>query len=301
MKPLLTLLLLALSNNILAEPASNATTQTDLNNQELLTVPSDIAMGFSSQHMAFSSIEDSPVDIALDRTSLKVPFGKFEAFDNIFVPGFSIERMGFRFDDNDSNQAPPDTELYSVKLPLLYIKKLDEKWTRIINVTPSIHSDLEATDSETFSLMGLMLWKYNAGGPHSWIFGAGANRLFGEYLPIPMFSYAYSTQADTHYVLGFPASKAEHRFNQDWSLFSKLAPEGGNWRYNDQDDNNVNLSYKSWVATIGLRKNLTGKFWASFEVGQSFARKLELNDDASDSEFDVGNSNLILFSVGLHP
>ena len=299
MKTLSILMLMLLPHWAMASSVLVTQDSQDITEQELFEVPGDLAMGISSQHMAFSSIENSPVEVALDRTLVKAPFGKFNAFNNIFIPGLSIERMGFRFEGD--SQAPEDNELYTVKLPLLFINKIDDQWTRIINVTPSIHSDLEATDSESFSLLGLMLWKYNAGGPHSWTFGAGANRLFGEYQPIPMFSYAYKTQANTHLVLGFPASKAEHRFNQSWSLFSKLAPEGGNWRYNNQEDNNANLSYKSWVATVGIRKNLTGKFWASFEVGESFARKLEINDGAFEEELDVGNSGLILFSIGMHP
>ncbi len=299
MKHLSIFILIFLPHWAIASSSFDTQAADSMGEQELFEVPGDLAMGISSQHMAFSSIDDSPVKVALDRTLVKAPFGKFSAFNNIFIPGLSIERMGFRF--KDSALEPEDTELYTVKLPLLFINKIDDQWTRIINVTPSIHSDLEATDSETFSLLGLILWKYNAGGPHSWTFGAGANRLFGEYQPIPMFSYAYQNQANTHLVLGFPASKAEHRFNQSWSLFSKLAPEGGNWRYNNQEDNNANLSYKSWVATVGIRKNLTGKFWASFEVGESFARKLEINDGAFEEEVDVGNSGLILFSIGMHP
>ena len=272
---------------------------TDIKEIDLLPVPGDLAMGMSTQHIDFSSIEDSPVEAALDRTLVKIPFGKFNALGSMFIPGLSIERMGFRF--NNGGSAAEDTELYTIKTPLLFINKQDDHWTRILSVTPSVHSDLEATDGDAFSLMGLLLWKYNAGGPHSWTFGAGANRLFGEYQPVPMFAYSYSTQPDTHYVIGFPASKAEHRFNQDWSLFSKLAPEGGNWRYRSSADNNINLSYKSWIATVGVRRNLKGKFWASFEVGQSFARKLELDDDSTEDELDVAEGNLILFSIGLHP
>lgn len=279
--------------------ASTAPDNSAINETNLLPVPADMAMGISTQHINFSSINNRSVETALDRTLITMPFGKFNAFNSLFIPGLSIERMGFRFNDGGTDAS--DTELYTLKAPLLFIDKQDDHWTRIVSVTPSVHSDLEATDRETFSLMGLMLWRYNAGGPHSWTFGAGANRLFGEYQPVPMFAYAYSTQADTHYVVGFPASKAEHRFNQQWSLFSKFAPEGGNWRYRSQQDNNVNLSYKSWVATVGIRRHIKGKFWASFEMGQSFARKLELNDDSSEEELDVSNGNLVLFSVGLHP
>jgi len=298
MKPLLVIALSCLSCFALGDTNTNSIVA---NEAKLLPVPGDMAMGVSTQHMDFSSIENSPVEVALDRTLIKVPFGKFNAFNSMFIPGLSIERMGFRF--NDSGSVASDTELYTIKTPLLFINKQDDHWTRILSVTPSVHSDLEATDSETFSLMGLLLWKYNSGGPHSWTFGAGANRLFGEYKPVPMFAYAYSTQPDTHYVIGFPASKAEHRLNQQWSLFSKLAPEGGNWRYRDPhpQDNNVSLSYKSWVATIGVRRHIKDKFWASFEVGQSFARTLELDDDASESELEISNGSLILFSIGLHP
>ena len=226
MKRLVIIFLACLPSLVLAESLSNINVPSNMKTPietKLLPVPGDIVMGISTQHMDFSSIEDNSVEMALDRTALKLPFGKFSAFNSLFIPGLSIERMGFRFQGSES--APGNTELYTIKTPLLLINKQDDQWTRIISVTPSIHSDLEATDSEAFSLMGLMLWKYSRGGPHSWTFGAGANRLFGEYQPVPMFAYSYSQQANTHFVLGFPASKAEHRFNQDWTAFSKLAPE----------------------------------------------------------------------------
>ncbi len=293
------LFLVCLPSLTLGLPALN-TLETDQSDKvKRFNVPGNIAMGFSTQHMDFASIEDSPVHVALDRTSLKMVFGKYESMGHKLVPGMSIERMAFRFKDH--GLAPPNTELYTVKFPLLMIKKLDEHWTRIVNVNPSIHSDFESKDNDAFSIMGLAIWKYNAGEGHSWTMGAGANRLFGEYQPIPMLAYSYKPSSQTHFVLGFPVSKAEHRFNQDWSLFSKLAPEGGNWSYNNSQDNNVNLSYKSWIGTLGIRKNLKGKFWASLEIGQSFARKLSVDDSASENTYSVDNTGLVLLSIGLHP
>ncbi len=275
--------------------------QTAVNSDSALEVkvPGNIVMGLSTQHMDFASIEDSPVEVALDRTSLKMVLGQYESMGHKLVPGMSIERMGFRFKDHGS--APANTELYTVKFPLLMIKKLSESWTRIVNVNPSIHSDFKAKDNDAFSLMGLAIWKYNAGDGHSWTMGAGANRLFGEYQPIPMLAYSYRPHPQTHFVLGFPISKIEHRFNQDWSLFSKLAPEGGNWSYTNPQDSRVNLSYKSWIGTLGLRKNLKGKFWASLEIGQSFARKLNVDNSASENAFDIDNTELVLLSIGIHP
>lgn len=265
---------------------------------ESMNVPRDMAMGLKHHSYDFSSIEDSSPEMAMDYTQVKAPLGKFDVLDHVFVPTLSLERTGFRFNNVDVN----DQELYTLKTQLMFIKKQDDRWTRIIQVTPSLHTDMDAVDEDAFSLMGLAIWRYQSTDHSAWTMGIGANRLFGEYKPIPLLSYQYQVSDQLQFDLGFPITKAEYRWQQNWSGFASVAPVGGNWRYETETDDKLNVSYSSWVASTGIRYQFKSKLWATLELGQGFARKLDLDADSNlQAEVDVDNSPAIMFSIGFHP
>jgi hypothetical protein len=54
----------------------------------------------------------------------------------------------------------------------------------------------------------------------------GFNDLFGEYQPIPLLSYQVSNRLQLD--LGFPITKAEYRWQHNWTGFADFAPVGGN-------------------------------------------------------------------------
>lgn len=269
---------------------------------EISKVPGPLAMGVSVQRMGFEEVDNSNVEMALDRTTFKLPFGKFEALNQAFVPALSVERMGFRFKETQSDDAQiNNTETYSIKTPLTFIKQHNDQWTRIVSITPSLHSDLEVIDEEAFSLMGLLLWKYSSSDHSTWTFGGGMNRLFGIYKPVPFFSYIYKPSSNFKVSLGFPRTGLEKRFSSKWSSFAGIEPMGGNWRYEESNNERFNVSYTSWVATTGLRYQITPSLWGTLEAGQTFERKLDLDDDHLRTKRQVDNGNIIIFSIGIHP
>ncbi|MFT5594174.1 MAG: hypothetical protein ACI8SR_002563 [Oceanicoccus sp.] len=263
-----------------------------------LTTPSLMAMGMKHQTINKAPIADSEYQLAIQRSSINLPIGKYDLLGQMFIPQVAIEQSTFELPNPNFNEKT----LYSIKLPMLFIEKYNDNWTRVLNITPSWHTDLEAKDEQSYSLMGLILWRYKDESPHSYTVGAGINRLFGEYKPIPMVAYSYQSSPQTRYDLGFPVTKIEHRANQNWSVFSAIVPLGGNWRYEAENNQRINLSYSSWVATFGVRRNLVDKFWLTLEAGKSFERKIDLNNDSATSqEVSIANANMILFSIGLHP
>ena len=183
----------------------------------------------------------------------------------------------------------------------MFIKKLDDKWMRIIQVAPSLHTDGDVMDDEAFSLMGLAIWKYESTAKSGWTMGIGANRLFGEYQPIPLISYQYRPNNYSQIDVGFPVTKYEHRWHSDWTSFAAVKPVGGNWRFETSQEEEVNVSYSSWVASAGFRYQFKPKMWATLEVGQGLSRKFDIDTDDGSGEADIDNSSVIMFSIGLHP
>lgn len=281
--------LLLLSSLVLAE---NSAVEVKLD------VPKNLAMGLKHQSYGFASLEKSDADLAMDYTLVKVPLGKFDFGSSFFIPTLALEKTAFRFDNVDTDNQ----EVYTVKTQLMFVTPTDDKWTRIIQVTPSLHSDLDAIDEDAFSLMGLAIWRYQSTDVSAWTMGVGFNRLFGEYKPIPLVSYQYKVAEDIQLDLGFPITKAEYRWQSDWSTYASLAPVGGNWRYEADNHEKLNISYSSWIAAAGVRYQFKPKLWATFELGQSFARQLNLNTDSNiDEDLEVANTPVVMLSFGFHP
>jgi hypothetical protein len=261
-------------------------------------VPKDFAMGIKHKSYDFSSIEKSKAELAMDYTQIKLPLGKYDFASSFFVPTLSVEKTAFRFD----NVAQDNQEAYTVKTQLMFVTQSDDKWTRIIQATPSLHTDLDAIDEDAFSLMGLAIWRYQSTDVSAWTMGVGFNRLFGEYKPIPLLSYQYQVAAGLQLDLGFPITKMEYRWQDNWSAYTSIAPVGGNWRYESTDHEKLNISYTSWVAAAGVRYQFKPKLWATLELGQSLARKLNLDADNNvDAEVDVADTPVLMLSFGFHP
>jgi len=261
-------------------------------------VPKDLAMGLKHQSYDFASIEKSAPELAMDYTQVKLPIGKYDFGNSFLIPTLSLEKTAFRFDNVDTDNQ----EVYTVKIPLMVVTPRGDEWTQIIQVTPSLHSDLDAIDEDAFSLMGLAIWRYQSTDVSAWTMGIGFNRLFGEYKPIPLISYQYNVLDGLQLDLGFPITKAEYRWKNDWSTYTSLAPVGGNWRYETPEHEKLNISYTSWIAAAGVRYQFKPKMWATLELGQSLSRKLNLDVDSSiEAELDVADTPVLMLSFGFHP
>mgnify|MGYP000658931645 CR=1 FL=1 len=287
---------LALVALVFTSMQSNATSNISVAGVDL-SIPKELAMGIKHQSYDFASLEGGAPEMAMDYTQVKVPLGKFDVMDQILVPSISLERTAFRFQNISTN----DQTLYTLKSQFMFIEKQDQKWTRILQITPSIHSDTEAVDEDAFSLMGLAIWRYQSTDKSAWTMGFGVNHLFGEYRPIPLLSYQYQVNDRLQLDVGFPITKAEYRWQSNWTGFASFAPAGGNWRVDSKDNGKINVAYSSWLASTGVRYQFKPKMWATLALTQSVARKFDLDDSDTDQEVDVDNSGAIMFSIGFHP
>jgi len=262
-------------------------------------IPKEFVMGVKHYAYESSVVENSPAELSMDYTHVKFPIGKFDLGDHVMVPTISFEQTEFAVSNGFNVAGNPS--LYTIKSQFLFIKQIENRWTRIIQVTPSLHTDGDVIDDEGFSLMGLALWKYEDSPATSWVMGVGANRIFGEYLPIPLLSYQYRLSNHSQVNIGFPVTKYENRFNQDWTAFSAVKPVGGNWRFKTSANNDVNVSYSSWIASAGVRYQFKPRFWATIEIGKSLGREFDIDTDDESGTADVDDGTVLMLSVGMHP
>lgn len=273
--------------------------------EHVFAVPQPLVMGIKHRTYGFSAIESSDAELSMNYTQLKLPLGSFDMLGGVFVPTQSIERTAFRF----NGTATDNQDSYTLKTQLMLIRQVNDVWTSIIQVTPSLHSDLAVIDEDAFSLMGLAIWRYQSTKKSSWVMGIGVNRLFGVYKPIPLLSYNYKLTKHMQFDLGFPITKAEYRWRDDWSAYTSIAPVGGNWRYESDSSSNssvekerLNLSYTSWIGALGMRYRVKNNYWASLEVGQSFNRKLNLDaENSGNNDINIADTAVLMFSFGYHP
>ncbi len=264
-----------------------------------LTVPQRMELGLSHQTSDFASIEGGEVEAAMDHTQLKIALNINETASQVTLLGLSISRMEFRL--NENNMGYTDEAFYSISLPLTIVDLSDDKWTRIIEISPSIHSNMDVIDQQAFSLTGIALWDYQASETSNWNIGAGVSRVFGEYVPFPIISYASRVQPNFEFIIGFPETKVEYRYKENWSSFVSLGPNGGVWRYQeDKDSENVNLTYSSWEVFAGVRYQIEPQIWSTLKIGKTFERKLNY-DEGSDTDLRLATSNTIMFTLGYHP
>lgn len=263
------------------------------------SIPQKLALGF--RHHAYS---DAPLgsgssDLSMDYTQVKVPLGKFTVGDHLMLPSVSIEQTNIEVGDAPDVSAVPI--LYTVKSQFTFVKKLDDQWSRIVQVIPSLHTDGEVFDDAAFSLTGLAIWKYHDSENSGWTMGIGVNRFFREYKPIPILSYQYRPSPKTQIDLGFPMTKFEHRWKSNWTGFTSIKSFSGYWRIDSPLQDNVNVTYTSWAASAGIRYEIKPKLWATLELGQSIGREFDVGADDNAGAEDIGDTTAVMFSVGLRP
>jgi hypothetical protein len=262
-------------------------------------IPKELVLGVKHYAYGRSEIETTAAELSMDYTHIKLPLGRFDVGDHLMIPALSFEQTEFSV-SNGSNVAN-NPSLYTIKSKFMFIKKLDDQWTRIVQVTPSLHTDGHIVDEEGFSLMGLAIWKYEKSLDTSWVFGVGANRVFGEYLPIPLLSYQLRLSEQSQIDIGFPITKYENQFTKNWTAFSALKPVGGNWRFKTVSNNAVNVSFTSWIASAGVRYQFKPRLWTTIEIGKSILRELDFDTDDGSGKTDVNDGSVIMFSIGIHP
>lgn len=260
-------------------------------------IPKPMIMGIKHFSYDYAQLGNSPAEVAYHYTKMKMPVGKFDVMDQILVPTVSIERNHFRV--NNITSAEPT--VYTIKTEFTFIKKQDQQWVRILQIAPSIHSDLKNLSRDSFSVLGLAMWRYQISHHGSWLMGFGFNQVFGSYRPVPVLSYEYKVTDRLKVKAGFPSSKAEFSFKPNLNGFISLAPEGGNWGYESQNNGKLAVSYTSWVASSGIRYQFKKNVWGTLELGRSMQRVMNLDDASQDTEVNLEDSSALIFSIGLHP
>lgn len=243
-----------------------------------------IAAG-SVQSFESGGISSSFYEVSLESG---IPLGSFENILGV-TPQFRTD-----FISAAANVDAP-AELFQAGVSFFYRRKLNERWSAMGILGPSVRSDF-TTSENAFRIFGLGLLTWKA-IPEKLGLSFGAVYLGRADLPVlPAVGLQWTPNVRTKLDLRFPESRLSRRLAKDgansetWAYFS--AGLGGNtWAVTRNDGSTDELSLRDIRFVLGVEHLLSGGGRTFLETGLAVSRRLEY--EAAEFEQTFGNAFII--------
>ncbi len=184
------------------------------------------------------------------------------------------------------------SELYEVGVQFFYRRELNDVWSAMAIVRPSIRSDF-TTDNDAFRVFGLVLLTREC-IPDYLSVSFGAVSLGRADLPVlPALGLTWTPSPQTRLDLRFPESRLSTRIAKDgansetWCYLS--GGLGGNtWAVTRATGETDVLSIRDWRLTLGVEHIVDGGGGWFAEVGYAFSRRIEFDSDEEEQDLSDG-------------
>ncbi|MCA9122769.1 MAG: hypothetical protein KDB11_21420 [Planctomycetales bacterium] len=223
--------------------------------------------------------------------TVAVPLPKRE-WPLLITPTFNVRYL----DGPIAPSLPP--RLYEAYVDFLWVPRLNDRWTAIIGVAPSMYTDFEVSTSDAFRFTGKALARYDwVPGKLQMVFGVlYLNRHNVKVLPAG--GFIWDPSVDQHYELIFPRPRFSHRIDvgpgyEDWVYLG--AEFGGNSFAYDQGGVADIVTLLDYRVLLGLERKFNGGAGYRIEVGYVFSRTAKFNSALPDINAD----NTALVRAGL--
>ena len=216
--------------------------------------------------------------------------------DNLIgvIPSFRVDFIDAR------REFDVPEELYETGLSFLWKKKINDRWSFLGQIQPSIRSDFSTSDNAV-RVFGMALWTFQC-VPKKLTVTMGALYLDRNDLPaLPALGLNWTPNPRTKLELGLPRSRIAQRIakngtaSETWTYISGLI--GGNtWAVTRQSTGLTDeLSLRDLRAMIGVEHIVDGGGGWFVEAGYSFFRKLEYESTAGT---EIELSDGVVFQAG---
>lgn len=280
-----------------------------MNQKHIISIIATILLGFNGFSQGLGG---SPGEVAnLNITSFfneEAPFEKYQLNLNGGIPinkksfillGLSSSMYDFDFSQNRVSGLG-DSNGYVFRARLGYRRILNNNWSLIGSISPTISSNLESSlTSEDF------LFNSIAAASKKW--GNGENEknltvglLYGNALGaprlIPVINYQNRINKHWEYAIGIPVAKLQYYFSERSSISFTAGLEGfyiNNSR--DKEFNNVDLKNSKLAGNLILtgldyRKQFADNWIININAGFNPIYNLEIQDGDQNTLFDLDTS-----------
>jgi hypothetical protein len=209
-----------------------------------------------------------------------------------------------RLDFSGTNPfATGDLDLHRVQIPVNFWHSFHEQWKLWAGLDPGLFTDFSGLSDDDFALTALAVGAYEFAAAWSVSFGAYYSRDLGEDRLLPVLGVIWRPNPHWNISATFPRLRVAYAPNPDWIFEAMVRPGGSGWNYqNDAANEQLDLEYKSWRATLGVEHFLTdklpGKLFGYAEAGLGFSQSLKLKRDG-DELASSNVSETLTLSAGL--
>lgn len=217
-----------------------------------------------------------------------IPLG---SFDNILgvSPSFRVDWL-----DADPRLDVP-SELYSTGVQFFWRKPIDDRWSFMAIVSPSVRSDF-TTSRKALRVFGMALLTYQY-IPEELSLSFGVVSLGRADLPVlPALGATWTPQPELRIDARFPESRIAFRIakngaeSETWAYLA--GGLGGNtWAVTRRSGRADELSLRDWRLKIGVERIVDGGGGCFLELAYAFARRLEY--ERTDTEISLSDGIML--------
>lgn len=243
---------------------------------------------------------DETVSLNTVELKLKIPV---KLKKGVLINGISYSKVKLNYEDEQLLNTNEIEEFNFISYSLSYIRKMNDKWSYSLYVSPEITSNFES--SLTFEDVningGIIFNKTTNSGYLS--FGVIKNSRFGLSIPIPIVRFSKQVNEKLSYELGIPVTKVQYQFNKrnNASLFVKPKGFTANLSNNIQINNGLasKANYMSVITGLNFQ-HLIDECWSiNLNGGYQIYSKYSLKTN-NTKIYEFNTSNGMYGSVGLN-
>jgi hypothetical protein len=182
---------------------------------------------------------------------------------------------------------------YRFSLPIEYEASSSGRWQHFWRFAPSYYSDESLIDQNRYVNEYAWQVKYQANRKLNWVVGLRQDTLFGSTQMYPVFGLEARPNRKIFHHWVFPNIYSEINLKKDNSLRLFMTPDGGNWRYREEDGSIASFGMTRWKVGAALLKPLKTPLQLKLEFG------LTMMGEGSIAGVDGDLSDGYFFLVGI--
>lgn len=240
----------------------------------------------------YSDDADEDPSVAVNQMEMNFSVPLFMSKRVRLMSGANLDWYRFSFYD----VALEDTDTYDISVPFNIAVPMNDQWSLMTIVSPSIHSDLKKVDHNDFKTSFLMLANYTYTPQLSLSAGFAYSRIFGDDEYFPAAGLTWTPTDKWSFQLVFPRPGITYALSKRLKFELGASPAGGKWniqdpRANRNDGEEYTFEFEGWRLGTGIEYQWTDHWSFLADIGTTLRRSYCIeNDDETILDSDVDDT-----------
>jgi len=236
---------------------------------------------------AFSGIDG--LNVAQIETELNFPLAMRPSPAGLWVQGLQFQEHRFAL----SGAAEAVRRFYRLSLPLEFHPRVVGRWQYQWRLEPAYNSDESLFQQKRFLFEYGATASYRVNRKVNWVMGLKMDSRFGQEQLYPVFGLETRPNKRWHHYWVFPDMRSEVKIKRNTYAQVFMRPNGGKWRYLQEDGSVASFGITDWNVGVSLRKKTRSPFFIRLELG---SRIMGMGSVAGE-DGDLGTAFYFLVSL----